>query len=92
MARSITYVLSKPDKFIRIDNPNPLDDAECYTVWTPIFAHETPGSVWGQIGVEIWPPPPPYAVLFSKFANLLVIDEKASFLLVSRKIFIQTGY
>ena len=31
MTRSITYVLSKPDKFIRIDNPNPLDDAECYS-------------------------------------------------------------
>ena len=42
-------------------------------VWTPIFAHETPGSVWGQIGVEIWPPPPPCMVLFSPIANLLVI-------------------
>ena len=31
MTRSITYVLSKPNKFIRIDNPNPLDDAECYS-------------------------------------------------------------
>ena len=30
MTRSITYVLSKPNKFIRIDNPNPLDDDECY--------------------------------------------------------------
>ena len=30
MTRSITYVLSKPNKFKRIDNPNPLDDAECY--------------------------------------------------------------
>ena len=30
MTRSITYVLSKPNKFIRIDNPNPLDDAKCY--------------------------------------------------------------
>ena len=30
MTRSITYVLSRPNKFIRIDNPNPLDDAECY--------------------------------------------------------------
>ena len=28
MTRSITYVLSKPNKFIRIDNPNPLDDSE----------------------------------------------------------------
>ena len=31
MTRSITYVLSKPNKFIRIDNPNPLDDAKCYS-------------------------------------------------------------
>ena len=31
MTRSITYVLSKPNKFIRINNPNPLDDAECYS-------------------------------------------------------------
>lgn len=30
MTRSITYVLSRPSKFIRIGNPNPLDDAECY--------------------------------------------------------------
>ena len=30
MTRSITYVLSRPNKFIRIDNPNPLDDAKCY--------------------------------------------------------------
>ena len=30
MTRSITYVLSRPNKFIRIDNPNSLDDAECY--------------------------------------------------------------
>ena len=30
MTRSITYVLSRPNKFIRIDNPNPLDDAVCY--------------------------------------------------------------
>ena len=30
MTRSITHALSKPNKFIRIDNPNPLDDAECY--------------------------------------------------------------
>ena len=30
MTRSITYVLSEPNKFIRIDNPNPLDDAKCY--------------------------------------------------------------
>ena len=31
MTRSITYVLSKPNKFIRIDNANPLDDAKCYS-------------------------------------------------------------
>lgn len=31
MTRSITYVLSKPNKFIRIDNPNPLDDTKCYS-------------------------------------------------------------
>ena len=30
MTRSIMYVLSRPNKFIKIDNPNPLDDAECY--------------------------------------------------------------
>ena len=31
MTRSITYILSKPNKFIRIDNPNPLDDAKRYS-------------------------------------------------------------
>ena len=30
MTRSISYVLSRPNKFIKIDNPNPEDDAECY--------------------------------------------------------------
>lgn len=30
MTRSVTYVLSRPNKFIRINNPNPLDDAECF--------------------------------------------------------------
>ena len=30
MTRSITYVLSRPNKFIKIDNPNPIDDAECF--------------------------------------------------------------
>ena len=30
MTRSITYVLSRPNKFIRIENPNPFDDAECF--------------------------------------------------------------
>ena len=30
MTRSITYVLTRPNKFIRINNPNPLDDAECF--------------------------------------------------------------
>ena len=30
MTRSITYVLSRPNKFIKIDDPNPIDDAECF--------------------------------------------------------------
>ena len=30
MTRSITYVLSRPNKFIKINNPNPIDDAECF--------------------------------------------------------------
>ena len=30
MTRSISYVLSRPNKFIRIENPNPEDDADCY--------------------------------------------------------------
>ena len=30
MTRSITYVLSRPNKFIKIDNPNPFDDADCF--------------------------------------------------------------
>ena len=30
MTRSVLYVLSRPNKFIRIDNPNQQDDAECY--------------------------------------------------------------
>ena len=30
MTRSVLYVLSMPNKFIKIDNPNPEDDAECY--------------------------------------------------------------
>lgn len=30
MTRSVPYVLSRPNKFIRIDNPNPDDDAECF--------------------------------------------------------------
>jgi len=30
MTRSITYVIKKPNKFIKIDNPNPEDDADCY--------------------------------------------------------------
>ena len=30
MTRSIMYVLSRPNKFIKIDNPNPEDDADCY--------------------------------------------------------------
>ena len=30
MTRSVLYVLSRPNKFIRIDNPNQSDDAEWY--------------------------------------------------------------
>lgn len=30
MTRSIEYVLSRPNKFIRISNPNPNDDAMCF--------------------------------------------------------------
>lgn len=30
LTHSISYVLSRPNKFIRIDNPNPNDDAECF--------------------------------------------------------------
>ena len=30
MTRSITYVLTKPHKFIKIENPNPEDDADCF--------------------------------------------------------------
>ena len=30
MTRSVMYVLSRPNKFIKIDNPNPDDDADCY--------------------------------------------------------------
>ncbi len=30
MTRSIAYVLSRPNKFVKIDNPNPDDDADCY--------------------------------------------------------------
>ena len=30
LTHSVTYVLSRPNKFIRIDNPNPTDDADCF--------------------------------------------------------------
>lgn len=30
MTRSVSYVLTKPNKFIRIENPNPNDDADCF--------------------------------------------------------------
>ena len=30
MTRSITCVLSRPNKFIKIDSPSPLDDADCF--------------------------------------------------------------
>ena len=80
--------------YLQSGGPTAVINSSLYgvNVWNEKNAHETPGSVWGQIGIEIWPPPPPCMVLFSKFANLLVIDEKASFLLLSWKIFVQTGY
>lgn len=30
MTRSVNYVMSRPNKFVRINNPNPEDDAECF--------------------------------------------------------------
>ena len=30
LTHSVTYVLSRPNKYIRINNPNPGDDAECF--------------------------------------------------------------
>ena len=30
LTHSVGYVLSRPNKFIRIENPNPNDDAECF--------------------------------------------------------------
>ena len=30
LTHSVTYVLSGPNKFIRITNPNPNDDADCF--------------------------------------------------------------
>ena len=36
MTRSIEMVLKDPSKFIRIDNPNPNDDAQCYVCVDPI--------------------------------------------------------
>jgi len=36
MTRSITYVLLRPSKFIRIENPNPSDDADCFVCIDPI--------------------------------------------------------
>ena len=30
LTHSVTYVLSRPNKFIRIDNPNPNDDSDCF--------------------------------------------------------------
>jgi len=36
MTRSALYVLEKPNKFIKINNPNPNDDAECYVCVDPI--------------------------------------------------------
>ena len=36
MTRSIEMVLKDPDKFIRIQNPNPNDDAPCFVCVDPI--------------------------------------------------------
>ena len=36
MTRSIEMVLKDPSKFIRIQNPNPNDDAPCFVCVDPI--------------------------------------------------------
>ena len=36
MTRSIAMVLKKPSKFVRIENPNPIDDALCFVSVNPI--------------------------------------------------------
>ena len=36
MTRSIEMVLKDPEKFIRIENPNPNDDAPCFVCVDPI--------------------------------------------------------
>ena len=36
MTRSIEMVLKNPEKFIRIDNPDPNDDAPCFVCVDPI--------------------------------------------------------
>ncbi|MCF0117441.1 MAG: hypothetical protein HUJ61_05265, partial [Bacilli bacterium] len=36
MTRSINYVLSRPNRFIRIDNPNPDDDAPSFVCIDPV--------------------------------------------------------
>ena len=36
MTRSIEMVLKNPEKFIRISNPNPADDAPCFVCVDPI--------------------------------------------------------
>ena len=36
MTRSVEMVLKNPHKFIRIDNPNPNDDAPCFVCIDPI--------------------------------------------------------
>lgn len=36
MTRSIEMVLKHPDKFVRISNPNPEDDAPCFVCVDPI--------------------------------------------------------
>lgn len=30
LTHSVSYVLSRPNKYIRITNPNPTDDADCF--------------------------------------------------------------
>ncbi len=36
LTRSVEMVLKNPSKFIRIDNPNPNDDAACFVCVDPI--------------------------------------------------------
>ena len=36
MTHSIKPVIARPNKYIRIHNPNPVDDAECFLFVDPI--------------------------------------------------------